>query len=69
MKEQKSPKKSLTYYYVIAPVVLLLLTALLFPSIFGTRVTEVSYDPFLPQLEAGFITSVEDQAAKIDPTG
>ena len=56
MKEQKSPKKSLIYYYVIALVVLLLLNGLLFPSIFGTRVTEVSYDAFLAQLEAGKIT-------------
>ena len=56
MKEQKSPKKSLIYYYVIALVVLLLLNALLFPSIFGTRVTEVSYDALLAQLEAGKIT-------------
>ena len=56
MKEQKSPKKSLIYYYVIALVVLLLLNALLFPSIFGTRVTEVSDDAFLDQLEAGKIT-------------
>lgn len=65
MKEQKSPKKSLIYYYVIALVVLLLLNALLFPSIFGTRVTEVSYDAFLAQLEAGKITQVEDQEDKI----
>lgn len=65
MKEQKSPKKSLIYYYVIALVVLLLLNALLFPSIFGTRVTEVSYDAFLAQLEAGKITKVEDQEDKI----
>lgn len=65
MKEQKSPKKSLIYYYVIALVVLLLLNALLFPSIFGTRVTEVSYDAFLAQLEAGKITEVEDQEDKI----
>lgn len=65
MKEQKSPKKSLIYYYVIALVVLLLLNALLFPSIFGTRVTEVSYDAFLAQLEAGKITYVEDQEDKI----
>lgn len=65
MKEQKSPKKSLIYYYVIALVVLLLLNALVFPSIFGTRVTEVSYDAFLAQLEAGKITKVEDQEDKI----
>ena len=65
MKEQKSPKKSLIYYYVIALVVLLLLNALVFPSIFGTRVTEVSYDAFLAQLEAGKITQVEDQEDKI----
>ena len=65
MKEQKSPKKSLIYYYAIALVVLLLLNALVFPSIFGTRVTEVSYDAFLAQLEAGKITQVEDQEDKI----
>ena len=57
MKEQKSPKKSLIYYYVIALVVLLFTSnALVFPSIFGTRVTEVSDDAFLAQLEAGKIT-------------
>ena len=56
MKEQKSPKKPLVYYYVIVVVVLLLLNALVFPSLFGTRVTEVTYDAFLSQLDDGKIT-------------
>ena len=65
MKEQKSPKKPLVYYYVIVVVVLLLLNALVFPSLFGTRVTEVTYDAFLSQLDDGKITQVEDQEDKI----
>ena len=65
MKEQKSPKKPLVYYYVIVVVVLLLLNALVFPSLFGTRVTEVTYDAFLSQLDDGKITQVEDQEDNI----
>ena len=69
MKEQKSPKKPLVYYYVIVVVVLLLLNALVFPSLFGTRVTEVTYDAFLSQLDDGKITQVEDQEDKISFIG
>ncbi len=65
MKEQKAPKKPLIYYYVIVLIVLLLLNALVFPSLFGPRVTEVSYDTFLSQIESGKVTQVEDQDTKI----
>ena len=45
--EDKSPKKPLFFYYLIAMVVLMLLNALVFPMLMSTPVTEVGYNDFL----------------------
>ena len=45
--EDKSPKKPLIFYYLIAMVVLMLLNALVFPMLMSTPVTEVGYNDFL----------------------
>ena len=50
-QESKTPKKPLIFYYMIAMLVLLLLNALVFPSLLSTRVKEVSYDQFLSLVE------------------
>lgn len=44
-QESKTPKKPLIYYYLIAMLVLLLLNALVFPSLLSPKVGEVSYEP------------------------
>ena len=50
-QESKTPKKPLIFYYMIAMLVLLLLNALVFPSLLSPRVKEVSYDQFLSLVE------------------
>ena len=47
----RSPKKPLLFYYVIALLVLMLLNALVFPALLANQVTEVSYDKFLTMIE------------------
>ena len=50
-QESKTPKQPLIFYYLIAMLVLLLLNALVFPSLLSPRVKEVSYDQFLSLVE------------------
>ncbi|MDD3335013.1 MAG: ATP-dependent zinc metalloprotease FtsH [Eubacteriales bacterium] len=47
MKQEKTPRKPVIFYYMIAMVILLLLNALVFPALLSPQVTEVSYDKFL----------------------
>ena len=57
--EGKKPnKKPLIYYYMVALLVLMLLNALVFPSILQTRVTEVPYSEFLQMVDDGSVTEV-----------
>jgi cell division protease FtsH len=59
MKEKKNPdRKSLLYYYVIVMLALLLLNAFVFPSLFGTQVTQIDYSTFLDMLDAGEINEI-----------
>ncbi|MEG2252974.1 MAG: ATP-dependent metallopeptidase FtsH/Yme1/Tma family protein, partial [Clostridia bacterium] len=51
MKEAKSPKKPLIFYYLMAMIVLMLLNALVFPALFSPKVTEVGYNQFLSMVE------------------
>lgn len=53
------PKKPLVFYYLIVAITLLLINALLLPSINRSQVTEVTYDQFLNMLEAGSIQEVQ----------
>ena len=58
MHEEKSPRKPLLYYYCITLLVLMLLNALVFPTLLGNRVTPVDYSTFLNELDAGHVTQV-----------
>ena len=51
MKEVKSPKKPLIYYYCIALAVIFLLNNLLFPKMLEMQIKEVDYGTFLSMLE------------------
>ena len=51
MKEIKSPKKPLIYYYCIALAVIFLLNNLLFPKMLEMQIKEVDYGTFLSMLE------------------
>ena len=52
------PKKPLIFYYILAMVVVMLLNALLFPSVLSERVTEVSYSQFLTMLDDKRVSEV-----------
>ena len=62
-QESKTPKKPLIFYYLIAMLVLLLLNALVFPSLLSPRVKEVSYDQFLSLVEQKEVkqVAIEDE--------
>ena len=69
---KKPNRKPLIYYYTIAMIVLMLLNALLFPSLLQTRVTEVSYSEFLQMVDDGVVTEVaieEDEEQILFTTG
>ena len=52
------PKKPLIFYYIIAMIVVMLLNALLFPSVLERQVTEVPYNEFLDMVVEGQVTEV-----------
>lgn len=56
------PKKPLIFYYLIVILIVFLLNALIVPSIYKARITEVAYSDFLDMLDAGVV----DQAALYD---
>ncbi|MBP1763629.1 MAG: cell division protein FtsH [Firmicutes bacterium] len=66
MEEEKAPKKPLIYYYALAILMIILLNALVFPSLFKQPVTQVDYGTFLKQLTNGAVTKVEIQETQID---
>jgi cell division protease FtsH len=59
MKEVKSPKRPLAYYYIIALVLLLLFNFLVAPSISQKKVTEVNYSTFMHMIEDRDVGKVE----------
>ena len=61
---KKPNRKPLIYYYTIALIVLMLLNALLFPSLLQTRVTEVPYSDFLQMVDDGVVTEVAIEEAE-----
>lgn len=72
MQEQKTPKKPLIYYAVIAFTIMMILNAFVFPSLLQRNITETDYSTFLTHLADGKIEKFEldDQTifyiAKID---
>ena len=68
--EVKPPKKPLIFYYCIAMLVLILLNALVMPSIYKASISEVSYSEFLDMLDKKCITQaeIEDDASWLQRT-
>ena len=58
IQSDKPNKKPLIYYYAVATIVILLLNALLFPSLLQRQVKEVGYSDFLKMVDAGKVTEV-----------
>ena len=80
MKEVKSPKKPLIFYYGIALLVIVLFNVIVSPLLVKARVTEVDYGKFMSMIEQKKIGNVEveddqiiftdkDDAKKIYKTG
>lgn len=65
MKEMKSPKKPIIFYYLMAMFLLMMLNLLFFPKVIGTKVKEVDYSIFLNMLEEKNIDRVEIQNNQI----
>ena len=59
MKEVKTPKKPIIFYYLLALVALLLLNAFLFPSLTRGTIKEVNYSEFLQMLRDGQVQEVQ----------
>lgn len=58
IQSDKPSKKPLIYYYAVATIVILLLNALLFPSLLQRQVKQVGYSDFLKMVDAGKVTEV-----------
>ena len=65
MKEVKSPKKPLIYYYGIVLAVILLFNMVISPLLMSARVKEVDYGTFMKMTEDGNIGSVEISSSEI----
>ncbi len=59
IKHEKPNKKPLYYYYAIAVLIVMLLNALLFPSIIQSGVKQVGYNTFLEMVDDGKVTQVK----------
>jgi cell division protease FtsH len=65
MKEKKSPKKPIIYFYVITLIIVLILNTFILPSIMKQEITQVDYSTFLNQIEKGSVKTVEIQDNRI----
>ena len=65
MKEVKSPKKPLTYYYVIIVSILLLFNLFFAPSLMRRQVQEVDYGTFMSMIDEKNIGKVEVEDSEI----
>ncbi len=65
MKEVKSPKKPLYYYYGIALLILLLANIFLTPMLAKAQVTDVDYGTFMEMIEEQNIGRVEVEDSQI----
>src|SRR5690554_5665729 len=59
MQEQKTPKKPLIYYAIIAFTALMLLNTFIFPTLLQRDITETDYSAFLTHLDENKIQKFE----------
>ncbi len=65
MKEQKSPKKPLLFYYAIVMLAVILFNSLVMPYFVRRQVTDVDYSTFLSQVDEGKVESVTIEEGEI----
>ncbi len=65
--DRRKPRRNIAYYYIITLLVLILLNALLFPSMLQRQVTEVGYNDFLDMVEGGQVQQIayEEEESQI----
>ena len=61
-------RRPLYYYYILALVVLMFLNTSVFPSMFKTKVTDLSYDSFIQMVDEGKFAKVEISDKRIAAT-
>ncbi len=65
MKDIKTPKKPLIFYYVIALLILFVFNALIYPMILESQIIKVDYSEFLTLLNEKKVDTVEVQEDQI----
>ena len=65
MKEVKSPKKPLIYYYSIVLLLILIFNLMVAPLIMQVKVKEVDYGTFMQMIKDNNIGSVEIEDSQI----
>lgn len=63
--EQRNPKKSALYYWIVAVIIIVLLNVFLFPAMTSGNTKEVSYNTFLNELEKKNIDKVQVNDSEI----
>lgn len=65
MKEVKSPKRPLLYYYCIVLLIILLFNMLITPLLTANQVTSVDYGTFMDMIDEGNIGRVQVEDSQI----
>lgn len=65
MKEYKTPKKPIIYYYFIGLLILMLLNYFVFPQFMKHQVKQVDYGTFLTMVDEGKVNEVEVSTEEI----
>ena len=61
-QDKHKPRRNILYYYVITLLILILLNALLFPSVMQRQFTEVGYNDFLDMVDNGQVQQIAYEA-------
>ena len=61
-QDKHKPRRNIAFYYVITLLILILLNALLFPSVMQRQVTEVGYNDFLDMVDNGQVQQIAYEA-------
>ncbi|WP_458414732.1 ATP-dependent zinc metalloprotease FtsH [Schinkia sp. CFF1] len=68
MKVQRNSQKPMIYYFFIAMSIVLVLNAIILPTIVDNKITEVDYGTFLTQIDKGKVKEVEITETQISYT-
>lgn len=68
MKVQKTPRKPILYYYLVAMAAVMVLNMFIFPMFLAPEVTKVDYYTFMQQVEDGKVQEVEIEDKEINFT-